>query len=315
MKKIIIILIIILLIGCKTPPFIENPSIIIPKENSSEIKVYFCPKNNCEFIFIKAIENSTEIKCALHDLNLKNLTNTLKQKNAKIILDDNYMINYSNVKYDTSSQITHNKFCIFNNTIITGSMNPTERGAYKNNNNILIIKSKYLSKNYEDEFNELWNNKFGKGKKVKYPKILFNNKSIENYFCPEDNCKDHVIKALNNANSSIYFLTFSFTDKDIANLLIKKSKFIEIKGVMEKKRINMQYNNYKFLKENKINVIPDKNSYTMHHKIFIIDNNTVITGSYNPTKSANEKNDENILIIHDKKIAEKYVKEFKSLFN
>jgi phosphatidylserine/phosphatidylglycerophosphate/cardiolipin synthase-like enzyme len=55
-------------------------------------------------------------------------------------------------------------------------------------------------------------------------------------------------------------------------------------------------------------------SKTMHHKVFIIDNKTVITGSYNPTKNANERNDENILIIHDKKIAEKYLKEFERIY-
>ena len=53
----------------------------------------------------------------------------------------------------------------------------------------------------------------------------------------------------------------------------------------------------------------------MHNKVFVIDNKTVITGSYNPTKNANERNDENILIIHDKKIAEKFLNEFNNLYD
>ena len=52
----------------------------------------------------------------------------------------------------------------------------------------------------------------------------------------------------------------------------------------------------------------------MHHKVFIIDNETVITGSYNPTKHANEKNDENILVIHGREIAGEYVQEFLDLW-
>jgi phosphatidylserine/phosphatidylglycerophosphate/cardiolipin synthase-like enzyme len=59
----------------------------------------------------------------------------------------------------------------------------------------------------------------------------------------------------------------------------------------------------------------DNNSYSMHHKIFIIDNKTVITGSFNPSANADINNDENILIIHDKKIAKKYLEEFDYLWN
>ena len=48
----------------------------------------------------------------------------------------------------------------------------------------------------------------------------------------------------------------------------------------------------------------------MHHKVFIIDNETVVTGSMNPTGNGNSKNDENILIIHDSEIAKQYAEEF-----
>jgi phospholipase D len=48
----------------------------------------------------------------------------------------------------------------------------------------------------------------------------------------------------------------------------------------------------------------------MHHKVFIIDKEAVVTGSYNPTKSGNTRNDENMLIIHDKEIANQFLEEF-----
>ena len=52
----------------------------------------------------------------------------------------------------------------------------------------------------------------------------------------------------------------------------------------------------------------------MHHKVFIIDNETIATGSFNPTLSADTKNDENLLIMHDKKIADAFMKEFENLW-
>lgn len=48
----------------------------------------------------------------------------------------------------------------------------------------------------------------------------------------------------------------------------------------------------------------------MHHKVFIIDEKVVVTGSFNPTAGGNERNDENILIIEDEAIAKRFVEEF-----
>ena len=43
-----------------------------------------------------------------------------------------------------------------------------------------------------------------------------------------------------------------------------------------------------------------------HNKVMILDGQTVITGSFNFTKSAEEGNAENLLIIHSQDLARKY---------
>ena len=86
-----------------------------------------------------------------------------------------------------------------------------------------------------------------------------------------------------------------------------------IAGLFEKRQ-NNKWSQYNYLKDNKINVTLDNNPATMHHKVFIIDNRTVITGSYNPTKNANNNNYENILILHNEKIAEIFLEEFNSIY-
>jgi phosphatidylserine/phosphatidylglycerophosphate/cardiolipin synthase-like enzyme len=48
-----------------------------------------------------------------------------------------------------------------------------------------------------------------------------------------------------------------------------------------------------------------------HNKVMIIDGETVITGSFNFTKAAEENNAENLLVIHDKKLAELYIKNWR----
>ncbi|MEA3229645.1 MAG: phospholipase D-like domain-containing protein, partial [archaeon] len=214
-----------------------------------------------------------------------------------------------------TKQLMHNKFCVIDEKItVTGSFNPTERGDTKNDNNIIIIKSGYIAKNYLDEFSELYRSTFASGKKTKHPIIYLNGTKIENYFCPEDSCADHVIDTILQADKSIDFMTFSFTHDSIGDAIITQHKNnIKIRGIFETTQ-NNKWTEYKRLKSAGISVTWDKNPYNMHHKVFIIDNEIVITGSFNPSRSGDERNDENILIIHSKEIAEKYEKEFERLF-
>ncbi len=301
MRKIIFCLVLLILTGCSINQNVVKEYVIY--EKNKEPILCFTPDDDCGRVLEEYIKNSKDIRCAFYDLDLDYLIKTLEEKNAEVVLENK-----------SSYALMHNKFCIMDNEIvITGSMNPTENGVYKNNNNMIIIFSKYLARNYLEEFKEIKNGIYGKGKKIKYDRIYLNNKLYKNYFCPEDNCKEKVLEELEKAKESIYFMTFSFTDQEIADELIWQSKRIEVKGIVEKRRVNMNYNKFKYLVYYNVSVIPDSNPKVMHHKVFIIDNRTVILGSYNPTKSANERNDENILIIDDKKIAKEFVEEFNSL--
>src|SRR3989338_1952353 len=220
MKKVFFILtLLFILTGCETGNAVKGaPG--IQKETNKPIEVYFCPADDCNKIlagFISSAESS--VHCALFDINLKDVINALAEKSyaadVKIVVDNNNYgeITGPGVRQDDNNQLSHNKFCVIDGEkISTGSFNPTERDAYKNNNNLLIIYSKLLAKNYEDEYKELWDGLYGEGEKVKNPVIYLNNIKIENYFCPEDNCKQHAIDEIKKAKNSIYFMTFSYTD-------------------------------------------------------------------------------------------------------
>jgi len=293
MKKITIILMILLLTGCEITGEIVKE--VIPTEEGN-IEVRFCPKVNCSERFVEIAQNG-DVKCAFYDLNLEEIRENVDEL----------------VVHERSYGLMHNKFCVINESIVwTGSMNPTYNGNYKNNNNVVIIESHFLAENYLEEFEELEQGIYGKGEKVLFPYVKFNGKRIENYFCPEDDCEDRILKELDKAEKSIHFMTFSFTSNEIASKLVEKSKQIEVTGVMEAKRKNMQYNKFKELSV-EFDVFLDTNPATMHHKVFVVDERVVITGSMNPSKSGDERNDENILIIEDAEIAQKYMEEFNSL--
>lgn len=286
-------------------------------EAGISIEAYFCPRDSCENITINNIKNAqNSLHCAFFDIDSRNIINAISKKShsadVKVVIDKNnyeMQIKGPGIRVADSKQYMHNKFCIIDNKIVmTGSTNPTNNDLSINNNNIIIIKSEYIAENYEDEFNELWNGIYASGNKVKYEKISSESILVENYFCPEDNCRDKVLESIRNAEKSIYFMAFSFTDERIADEVLFGN--LETKGIFEALQAGSQYSQFKRLKDFGIDVRKDKNKKNMHHKVFIIDNETVITGSYNPTESGNSRNDENIVIIHNRQIASRFMEEF-----
>jgi len=312
-------LLLIFLVGCSISGNVVKDA--IPIERNKGMEVYFCPIDDCEQVLIDVIDSSEDyVHCAFFDIDLKGLINAIGRKSrnveVKLVVDDeNYgEIIGPNVREDTSSQFSHNKFCVVDGKlIVTGSMNPTDNGATKNNNNLLVVYSNYLAKNYDDEFKELWAGEFGSGVRVEYPMIKLNGHYVENYFCPEDDCALQIAKELRGAEKSIYFMAFSFTNEEIADAMLFNDK-ADIRGLFEKRGSGSSYSQYNRLKDFDLDVRLDRNSYTMHHKVFIIDSRTVITGSMNPTGAGDRKNDENVLVIHDEDIAKEYVDEFWRLY-
>ena len=319
---ILILFCILILNGCGK--ITGSSTLGVPKEAAKSPEVYFCPREDCGKVFESLIKSAnSSVHCALYDIELKNVINALamqsKVSDVKVVMDhSNYkgQVKGNAIRFndEKGQQLMHNKFCVIDgNIVLTGSFNPTENDNYKNNNNVVVLYSKTLAGNYEDEFNELWKGRFGKGSKVKNPILYINGIEIENYFCPEDGCMGHIIDLIENSKSSIYFMAFSFTSGEIASALIKKEG-IDIKGIMDSEQSSNKFSQLKRLQGFGINVKKDSNKYKMHHKVFIIDNETIATGSFNPTSSADSKNDENLLIIHDKKTTDEFLKEFVSLW-
>ncbi len=311
--------------ACKPSITTEVGREIAINEYTRATQLYFCPEDDCEKAMNSFLQQANEsIHCALFDLDLESLITTLIEKNkeidVKVVVDDKNKENVLGldfVKLDTSSQLSHNKFCVVDGKMLfTGSTNPTFNGVNKNNNNLLLIYSKKMAYNYDAEFNELWQGIFGGGPKNVKTKFIINNEVYEQYFCPEDNCRKHVKDEILKAKKSIYFMTFCFTDGSISTdiAFMYHNNSIDIKGVFEKNLANNKYSEYEMLEYQGVPVKKDGNKAMMHHKVFIIDNETVITGSYNPTKSGDSKNDENLLIIHSKDIASKFVEEFNKIW-
>jgi len=89
---------------------------------------------------------------------------------------------------------------------------------------------------------------------------------------------------------------------------------VAVRGVMEKRGSRSKESEFVKLKTEGIPVKIDRNRHAMHHKVIVIDGRLVITGSYNFSRNADRKNDENVLMIASPVVASAYLREFERLY-
>ncbi len=292
-----------------------------PNEDGS-ITAYFCPESNCSAIISGELMNAGEYDhCAFYSVNLDDVLGAMEAKYAasidtELVTDNDNPTKLPFAITDKRNALMHNKFCAIDcRKVITGSFNPT-MGGLDDENNLLVIESKTLAQNYEDEFQEFQQGIFGKGNRVRNPIVNINGTRVENYFCPEDWCSDKVLKAVSTANKSIHFMIYSFTDDSIGDLFVQKfSQGVDVSGVLDySQNHNSNYSEYPKLLSAGINVsLFGTGKKLLHNKVIIVDSKIVITGSYNPTGNGDRSNDENIVIIYNEGIAQQYERKFSEI--
>ncbi len=222
---------------------------------------------------------------------------------------------------DRREGLMHNKFVIIDRSEVwTGSMNFTTSGAYLNNNHLLRIRSARLAEDYTAEFEEMFTDDlFGPDIRVNtpYPSITIDGTLLEIYFSPDDGTERALLNLINSAQNSIYFLAYSFTSDDIAQAMLERAATgVTVAGVFEESQYASNIGcEFDPLSKAGINVRLDGNPNNMHHKVMVIDSKIVVVGSYNFSASAEERNDENTLIIHNPQIAVQFLGEFKKIFD
>lgn len=221
---------------------------------------------------------------------------------------------------DTQQGLMHDKFMVIDRSEVwTGSMNFTDSGAYEDNNNIIRIRSTKIAENYSTEFAEMFENgRFGANvlPQTPNPTVTLDGTRVDTYFSPDDGVLNAIYPLLENAQESIYFLAFSFTSNELGAIVRQKAKEgLKVQGVMEVEQVKSNSGTeFDPFRQAGLDVRLDGNDGQMHHKVFIIDRSIVVFGSYNFSRSAEERNDENILIIYNPQIAGFFLQEFQRIY-
>ena len=127
-------------------------------------------------------------------------------------------------------------------------------------------------------------------------------------FSPNGGCTDAVISALGDAKKTVLVQAYSFTSAPIAEALVEaKKRGVDVQVILDKSQRTERYSGATFLANGGIPVFIDADHRIAHNKVMIIDGQTVITGSFNFTKSAETGNAENVLLIlHAPELAKRY---------
>lgn len=132
---------------------------------------------------------------------------------------------------------------------------------------------------------------------------------IQVCFTPGQNCTAEITDVIDAAKQSIFVQAYSFTSAPIAaHLVAAKKRGVQVNVILDKSQKTQRYSASSFLVNQHIPCWIDYKPAIAHNKIMIIDKKAVITGSFNFTKAAQNKNAENLLIIRDPALANIYLK-------
>lgn len=222
---------------------------------------------------------------------------------------------------DQRNGLMHDKFMIIDRAEVwMGSMNFTDGGAYDDNNNLMRIRSVEIVEDYIVEFEEMFNeNMFGPDvvAQTPNPTVEIDGTRIDVFFSPDDGALAALVPLLEGAQESIYFLAYSFTSNQMGEIIRwKAEEGLTIAGVMDDEQIRSnQGTEFDPFRQAELDVRMDGIDGLMHHKVFIIDEKIVVFGSYNFSQSAEERNDENLMVIYNSVIASQFMLEFQRVWD
>lgn len=323
------------------------PPIDLEPASEQWYEIYFtdpvCPPEEERFGGVDEIvaesfaEAEVRVDVAAFELNAEPIVNTLidleeRGVEVRIVTDtdnaDESSINRLrrngiSVVEDKRSGLMHNKFAVIDGRYVwIGSMNFTTNGAYCNNNNLLIFDSPRLAANYTAEMDEMYNDRlFGPDSPINTPneQLIIGGVEIENYFGPEIDIAPIIARRVASAEESILFMAFSFTDERVGEAILGRADAgVVVQGVFETVGSETAFSYYPLMRDAflpNLEVRQDGNPRIMHHKIIIIDFETVILGSFNFSESANRRNDENVIIVTDPIFANFFVEEFTAVWD
>jgi phosphatidylserine/phosphatidylglycerophosphate/cardiolipin synthase-like enzyme len=231
-------------------------------------------------------------------------------------------------KIDFNPRIFHHKFIIRDRgkereAVLTGSTNFTTTGTHRNLNHVVIFHDIGVAAAYQSEFDQLKEGIFG----ARSPKLTTSDPltldiegtPVQIMFSPDNNPELRIVNEILKAQSSAYFMMFTFAKSTtIDDALITKLQGgnFEVVGVLDGGQSAHKWSPHKAVSNEGASLRRETlpNNGKLHHKVIVLDDETVIGGSFNYTGPANQYNDENLFLVRNPQVAAFFKEEVKRVF-
>ena len=137
----------------------------------------------------------------------------------------------------------------------------------------------------------------------------------EALFSPGDTCLRQIVGLINGARRSIDVCVFTITDDRIAEALLEANRrHIQLRVLSDAVKTRDPGSDIDRLAAAGVPVALDTHDKFMHHKFAIFDRRTLVTGSYNWTRSAAMANNENLIVSTNTRLLTAFAEEFDRLW-
>ncbi|MEQ1586670.1 MAG: phospholipase D-like domain-containing protein [Cyclobacteriaceae bacterium] len=135
------------------------------------------------------------------------------------------------------------------------------------------------------------------------------------YFSPGEECRNVIISQIKSAVKHLQICVFTISDDVITDAILTSHKRgTDIKIITDNDKSLDEGSDIEQIARQGIVVKMDRTPNHMHHKFMVVDGKTLITGSYNWTRSAARFNHENILLTREGGVVKSFLKEFDQLW-
>jgi phosphatidylserine/phosphatidylglycerophosphate/cardiolipin synthase-like enzyme len=135
-------------------------------------------------------------------------------------------------------------------------------------------------------------------------------------FSPGPECLRAIKAELDRAKSKVEICVFTITDDRVTDaILAAHRRKVKVRIATDDEKAYDRGSDVERLAGEGIEVRVDEPDHHMHHKFAVFDDARLVTGSYNWTRSAAERNQENVLVSDDVRLVRPYREMFDRLWS
>ena len=135
------------------------------------------------------------------------------------------------------------------------------------------------------------------------------------YFSPGPNCRIAIEQAMETALSELLICVFTISDDRLSDAIMAAHRSgLTVRVISDNDKMHDRGSDVERLSQAGVDVRIDCSPEHMHHKFMVIDGHTVMNGSYNWTRSAETRNEENIIAVDDPLLANRFSEEFERIW-